>query len=105
MRNSMIVFITTNHKEKLDAALVRSSRIDYDKEIGPLDAEATGAMFAAFYGASSGGIIESYLRSREFVPRVGADLQLIFMTESDPRDAVARMARHEHPSLHVVENR
>lgn len=103
--HGMIVFITTNHKEKLDAALVRSSRIDYDKEIGPLDAEATGAMFAAFYGASSGGIIESYLRSREFVPRVGADLQLIFMTESDPRDAVARMARHEHPSLHVVENR
>lgn len=70
--HGMIVFITTNHKEKLDDALVRSGRIDHDKEIGPLDAEATGAMFAAFYGASSCGIIEPYLVSREFVPRVGS---------------------------------
>lgn len=38
--NDKIIFLTTNHPEKLDKALYRSSRVDYHKLIDYLDCEA-----------------------------------------------------------------
>jgi len=80
--HGMVVFITTNHREKLDEALVRKGRIDIDLEIGPIDRETAGRMFAAFYGERAS--LDGY------VPHTGAELQAIFLDEPDhSRAAVA----------------
>ncbi|EPY38187.1 mitochondrial chaperone BCS1 [Angomonas deanei] len=44
-----IVFMTTNHVEKLDAALIRPGRADVKIEVGLLDADQARRMFAKFY--------------------------------------------------------
>ena len=88
--HGLIMFITTNYKNQLDAALVRSSRIDHDIEVGLLDADATEAMFVAFYGEDSRRLIRPVVSANDFEPRTGADLQAMFMT-ADATEAVARL--------------
>lgn len=83
--HGLIVFITTNHKDKLDHALIRKGRIDHEVAMGPLDREATAAMFKAFYGDEH----DVYL-TEHFKPRTGAELQLLFMTH-DARGAFANL--------------
>jgi chaperone BCS1 len=97
--HGLILFITTNYKDRLDAALIRKGRVDLDIEIGPLDKKAVGEMFMAFYGKEAYYLVEPYLNSKEFRKRTGADLQAIFMTENDPNKAVAKM-----DTLHLVAN-
>lgn len=44
-----LLFMTTNHRGKLDPALVRSGRIDYEIEFLPVDKWQTQRLFARFY--------------------------------------------------------
>ncbi|CAD2222434.1 BCS1 N terminal/ATPase family associated with various cellular activities (AAA), putative [Angomonas deanei] len=44
-----IVFMTTNHVEKLDAALIRPGRVDLKVEIGLLDADQVRRMYLKFF--------------------------------------------------------
>lgn len=80
--HGLILFITTNYRDRLDAALIRPGRVDCDIEVGRLDREQTEAMFVAFYGEAA---IEGYTRSAAFRPHTGADLQVLFMTEGAER--------------------
>lgn len=89
--HGLIMFVTTNHKNKLDAALVRSSRIDHDVEVGPLDANAAEAMFVAFYGEDGRSLIRPVVSAEDFELRTGAELQAMFMT-ADAAEACARLA-------------
>ena len=77
-----VVFITTNHKDRLDHALLRQGRIDLDLEVGPLDDAAARGMFEAFYDCvpihSIGGL-------------TGAEYQTIFAEEADPDHAMQRL--------------
>ena len=98
--HGLILFVTTNFKERLDAALIRKGRIDLDCEIGLLDAEAAGDMFEAFYDAAARKAAGSFLREPEFRPMSGADLQDIFTTEKNPQVAAIRLARRS--DLYVV---
>jgi chaperone BCS1 len=94
--HGLIVFVTTNFKDRLDPALVRDGRIDVDKEIGALDAAAAGAMFAAFYGEDARHLVQ-----QDFWPLTGAELQKICTSEPDPvRAAAAARARHERADHH-----
>lgn len=88
--HGLIMFITTNYKERLDPALVRNGRIDHDVEIGALDLEATLKMFAAFYGEEKVEIARERLRSA-FMPHTGAQLQSMFTEEVDPEKAIERL--------------
>ena len=45
-----IIFMTTNHPEKLDPALVRPGRIDFTMELGKATPEQAQRMFHRFYG-------------------------------------------------------
>lgn len=47
-REGRILFVTTNHPEKLDPALMRPGRIDRVEEIGPLNRQEAEDMAAAF---------------------------------------------------------
>jgi chaperone BCS1 len=44
-----VVFMTTNHPETLDQALVRSGRIDFRMELGPCDRHQLAGMFRKFH--------------------------------------------------------
>jgi chaperone BCS1 len=83
--HGLILFVTTNYRDRLDSALIRPGRVDCDIEIGRLDREQTEAMFVAFYGEAERPAIERYTRSAEFRPHTGADLQVLFMTEGAER--------------------
>lgn len=50
---SRIVFMTTNHAERLDPALVRPGRVDLSLELGDADEHQVRLMFQKFYGERS----------------------------------------------------
>lgn len=50
----VMIFLTTNHKEKLDKALLRAGRIDMDCYIGYSTKEQTEKLFENFYGNTNG---------------------------------------------------
>ena len=43
------LFLTTNHPERLDPALIRPGRADVHVELGPVGAETAGRLFARFF--------------------------------------------------------
>lgn len=43
------LFMTTNHRERLDPALIRAGRADMHVELGPVGASAAGALFLRFF--------------------------------------------------------
>jgi chaperone BCS1 len=74
--------VTTNHIDRLDPAIIRPGRIDDVIEIGPLSRKSAQRMFRAFYSRDGIG---------EYVPRTGAELQLMFST-MNAQDAEAALA-------------
>lgn len=75
-KDGTIIFMTTNHLDRLDAALIRPGRLDCCVEIGPLAYEDMARMYASFYETSEG------LRGpKGYEPMVGAKLQDIFMRQ------------------------
>lgn len=46
----ILIFMTTNHPEKLDPALIRPGRIDYQVELGHCDHIQLCTMYESFYG-------------------------------------------------------
>lgn len=48
-RDGSLVFMTTNYKEKLDPALIRPGRIDYQIEFGSAEYEQAHRMFTRFF--------------------------------------------------------
>jgi chaperone BCS1 len=60
-KDGRIIFMTTNHREKLDSALIRPGRIDYQVEIKNADKDQVRKLFDRFY---SGWRIEPELRNR-----------------------------------------
>lgn len=73
-KDGSIIFMTTNHLDRLDEALIRPGRLDCCIEIGPLAYPEMARMFESFYGNSNG------LSGPEgYAPMTGATLQEIFM--------------------------
>ena len=53
-REGWLIFMTTNHKEKLDPALIRPGRADYHLEFTYADAYQGRSIFAAFFPEADG---------------------------------------------------
>lgn len=49
--NNMIVFMTTNHIDKIDPAILRKGRTDFTYEVKPLDGEAVSRFSNYIYGS------------------------------------------------------
>ncbi|PWN34699.1 uncharacterized protein FA14DRAFT_107768, partial [Meira miltonrushii] len=47
---SRIIFMTTNHVERLDPALIRPGRVDYIEELGDAEPDQVEDLFMRFYG-------------------------------------------------------
>ena len=82
--HGLICFITTNHVDKLDEALIRKGRIDINLELKPLDKGAFSDMFSLFYGEDERHRAEWF---DEYEPKTGSYLQDLFMN-SGAEDAI-----------------
>lgn len=84
-----VLFMTTNHPEKLDPALIRPGRADLRVEIGSPDAGQASRMFSRFFPESTN---QQNLRFIEALPKANvsmASLQAVLTTHgSDPETAI-----------------
>lgn len=58
-----VLFITTNHHENLDAALIRPGRVDLQIYLGNADAEQIETMVCKFFPASTPEFTSQFVRS------------------------------------------
>jgi hypothetical protein len=93
-REGRITFITTNHPEKLDAALLRAGRVDLREEIGLMDREAALEMFQAFFPGAEPLEFDLYIRPR--LPLAAADLQNLLQGGQDAWRSL------EAPGIHAA---
>jgi chaperone BCS1 len=85
-----ILFMTTNHPEKLDTALIRPGRADVRVEIGHPDRGQVSRMFERFFPQTTN---QQNLRFVEALPSKDlsmASIQALLTTYCyDPEDAIA----------------
>ena len=81
-----ILFMTTNHVERLDQALIRKARIDIRHEIGALAPEQVGEMARAFFPNDPAAQVEAINQLRVWTePRPAAEWQSLFMEMDQAR--------------------
>lgn len=88
-----LLVMTTNHRERLDAALIRPGRVDRQEQIGPLDVEDAHRLFLRFFDDEQAA---DALAAGYGDPRAAAELQGLFLLHSDdPWRAVAAAVADE----------
>jgi chaperone BCS1 len=96
-REGRVLFLTTNHPERLDPALVRPGRVDRSVHLGHTTADQARRLFAWFY---AGGAADAELEewAREFAARLpggrvcmAAIQEHLLRYRSDPEAAVRAM--------------
>lgn len=87
-----IVFMTTNHVERLDAALIRPGRADVKVEIGYVSHTQASQLFAKFYPLSSKRIREAFADALpEFRLSVAQIQSHLFLHRNSAEEAVRTM--------------
>jgi len=91
-RPGVLTFLTTNHAEQLDPALVRPGRVDVRMHFGPATREQVVRMFLHFYGRPElRELAETFAERME--GRVMADAQKVLLDhKTDPSGAVSAVA-------------
>lgn len=86
------LFMTTNHRDRLDPALIRPGRADVHVELGPIGVEAAAAMFARFFpeAGEEGAAFVAAFGERLMAPAV---LQGWLLRHHDDPAAAARIDR------------
>jgi len=72
-----LLFMTTNHVEKLDPALIRPGRVDFRLEMTWCDEDQAEGMYRSFYGSEG---LEDFMRMFCKKVRSTADVQKILMS-------------------------
>lgn len=87
-----MLFLTTNHLERLDPALIRPGRVDWQREIGLAQGEQVARLFRAFYPQRADLAIEFVvaLRGRAIAP---AAVQGHFLRHRGDPEMAVRAAR------------
>lgn len=85
-REGRMLFVTSNHTEQLDAALLRAGRIDVREVISPLDADAAWPMYRAFRPEGSAHEFNRLVGHR--LPIAAADLQNLLQGEDEGAEVV-----------------
>lgn len=88
-----IVFMTTNHLDRLDPALIRPGRVDVREFVGPASDHQLAALFRRFYPAApestAGAFVEAARRQMDG-PLSMALVQGYFLFHKDDPDAAVR---------------
>lgn len=90
----IIIVMTTNHPEKLDPALIRPGRVDYQMEIGNASKEQSRQLFNIFFEDSGEEFAEA-AGEKVYSP---AYLKSVLMKSSDGQDAVKRLQKEQQHS-------
>lgn len=90
--NGTLLFLTTNHKENLDKALIRPGRIDKRYYLDKVNKQQTEKLFKLFYPKSngSGKRFAQNIESNKFTP---ADLQQYFIQYKTDKEALKNINR------------
>lgn len=81
-REGWLVFMTTNHKDRLDEALIRPGRADVHIEFGYATAFQARSMFAAFFPGANGAEVFGQLVERQNMTMAAVQQHLIFHQKS-----------------------
>lgn len=91
-REDCIVFMTTNHIEKLDAALIRPGRVDVKVHFDYADREQVYGLFRRFFPEAPHEAAAEFVQEVDRIPAVSmAELQQhLLKYKTDPRRAIER---------------
>jgi chaperone BCS1 len=82
-----VVFLTTNHPERIDEAAIRSGRVDFRMELGRCDADQLERMFLKFFDDSDAAArFAAEVESGRWAP---AAVQERLLKAPDPEAAIA----------------
>jgi chaperone BCS1 len=87
--DGQLIIMTTNHRDKLDAALIRPGRVDKEICFDHATPDQASQLFQLFYPSAS-ALVVAFLKAYEALPRrmSMASLQGLFLTNEDPQDAL-----------------
>jgi len=88
-----LVFMTTNHVDRLDAALIRPGRADVKLEVGLLNTDQVQLLYKKFFPTAGAGLIEGIAKAIPPGKISAAQLQShLFLYRDDEAAAVRRAA-------------
>jgi len=83
-QNGRLVFLTTNHREVLDPALLRGGRVDMDEYVGLCTRDQIERLFNRYYPGNK-RLAEAFARSVPEKTIAPCDVQNLFLRHDDPR--------------------
>lgn len=84
-----LIFMTTNHVDRLDAALTRPGRVDVTQLINLATEEQIQRMFLRFYGEEGRPHVERFVKALNKRPISSAALQGLFIAwKREPKEAI-----------------
>lgn len=89
-REGWTVFMTTNHLDRLDSALIRPGRVDFRLEFGNATSFQAKSMFAAFFPDADGAEMFGEIVERSELTMAAVQQYLIFHQKS-PVEALAAL--------------
>lgn len=88
--HGLIVFMTTNHIERLDHALIRDGRVDMLVELKELDCGVAIKMIEYFYDTGLGDYLSGRMRY-SYAPMTGSELQSLMMATPSCHELVEKI--------------
>lgn len=89
-----VIFMTTNHHERLDPALIRPGRCDVQQYIGDSTAHQQKAMFKRFYPNADDQTVNEFLTNMQGQSVSVAELQGFFLLYKGDPVSAAMMSSH-----------
>ncbi|WP_425615961.1 AAA family ATPase [Anatilimnocola sp. NA78] len=87
-----LLFATTNHRERLDAALIRPGRIDRQLEIGYANRDQIGRMFLRFFPSADPALVEYFASTMPDCRLTMSAVQTLLIEHAhSPEDACAAL--------------
>jgi chaperone BCS1 len=87
-----LVFMTTNHLEFLDPALVRPGRVDLSVHLGNASADQARRLFMRFFPEAESGLSEEFAKRALSVDRSMAELQgYLLLHKHNPHEAISNL--------------
>lgn len=86
-REGLIVVMKTNHKERLDPALIRPGRVDVEVEFGNATREQAARLFSHFFPGHAPGLATAFSERAEAAVSVASLQQHLLRHKNDPHAA------------------
>jgi len=99
-KDGSIVFMTTNHRELLDPALLRPGRVDVEIEFKPATSDQRERLFKRFFPEAS-ELLAIGFGAREDLRTMAEAQQVLLAHKDDPRSAALLSSREEYDRVEL----